>query len=226
MGEPISSNKLFVIKSLVNRLDEISCNFTDCMLPYHDLDDQALFVEIQKGDHQAFSEVYYRYHKSIYLYIIKVIKLNNLAEDLVQEVFVRLWEIRTRITIHSSFEAYLYRISRNMTYRKLSSIIADRELRQAIINGASPAITLHEYLKEKEYEQLVNDAVKQLPPQRQRVFQLCRGEGMTYSQVSEQLGISRNTIKEHMTEAMRFIKKYVIEKGDIVLVLMVWFQLA
>lgn len=154
-----------------------------------------------------------------------MVKVPGLAEDLVQEVFVRLWEVRERITIKSSFEAYLYRISRNMAFRKLTNIANDRKLQQAIINTITSEIDSTAPLRDKAYEQLLNEAVKHLPPQRQRVFQLCRIEGMSYAEVSQQLGISHNTIKQHMTEAMRFIREYLHKNGDVVLGILLFSQL-
>lgn len=187
-----------------------------------ELDDNALFVLVQKGDPAAFSVLYERYHGAIYHFVLKFVKVSGMAEDLTHDVFLRLWQVRERIAIKHSFEAYLYRIARNITYRKMTAIIADRKMQEEIASlmPATDSSDAAGQLYDKEYQHLLSAAMGNLSPQRRKVFQLCRIEGKTYTEASAILGISRNTIKEHMTEAMRFVKHYFMEKGDIVLVLL------
>lgn len=171
------------------------------------------------GSEEAFAELYNRYHAGVYTYLLRFVKLPDLAEDLVQDVFVKLWELRGRIHVSSSFASYLYRASRNHAINRLKQIASDRAQRERILEhlGHDLSDATVSGQKLQQYERLVKHAIDQLPPQRKKVFVLCREEGKTYAEAAEILGLSRNTVKEHMVHAMRFLKVYLFENGDIVL---------
>ena len=95
--------------------------------------DEQLLLLLSGSDQQAFTELYNRYHAGIYSYQLAFVKIPSISEDLVQEVFLKIWEARKRLHIHTSFASYLYRISRNSAIDFMKKIAADRELRKEII---------------------------------------------------------------------------------------------
>lgn len=171
---------------------------------------------LRAGDADAFQQLYNKYHAALYAYIIRFVKIPALAEDVLQDVFIKIWEIRKNVDPTLSFQAYLYRISRNSVFKLIKKIAADKELRNELASymnaGAKEADV---QLQWHQYEQILETAVNQLPPQRQNIFKLCRHEGKKYEEVAAELHISRNTVKEHMVLAVRFIKDYVYQHADI-----------
>ena len=142
-------------------------------------------------------------------------------EDVLQDVFIKIWEIRGRIKPELSFSGYLYRITRNHVFKLLKKITADEALRlrvmQDLYQQTTDADTL---LQWKQYETLLHSAIDRLPPQRQKVFRLCREELKSYEEVARELGISRNTVKEHMMLAMKSIRFFVYSNADGILPLL------
>jgi RNA polymerase sigma-70 factor (family 1) len=182
----------------------------------HTFDETDLLTRLQNGDTQAYLILYDRYHISVYQWALKLVKIPQLAEDLVQDVFTKIWQIRERLHPEQSFPAFLYRISRNKAFSLLKKIASDEKLRSQVMNHLSVTVeSVENKLLWQQYERLLNKAVEQLPHQRQKVFKLCRQEGKSYEEVAIELGISRNTVKEHMVMAVKNIKEYCYRNGDI-----------
>ena len=183
-------------------------------------DEIELLIRLQNGDTEAYMVLYGRYHVLIYQWTLKLVKVPQLAEDLVQEVFLKVWQIRERLKPEQSFPAFIYRISRNKAFSLLKKIASDEKLLSQVMNQLGSNIESPENkILWQQYEQLLVNAVEQLPKQRQKVFKLCRQEGKTYDEVAQELGISRNTVKEHMVMAVKNIKEYFYQYGDISFVL-------
>lgn len=178
-------------------------------------DEITLLAQLRQGDRDAFIRLYDHYHPALYHYVLRLIKVPELAEDVMQDVFLKIWEIRERVNPELSFNAYLYRISRNKVFKLLKKMASDEGLYlRALMTFAGAVEDADNKIRWQQYETLLNTAVSLLSPQRQKVFRLCRDQGLSYEQVSHQLGISRNTVKEHMVLAVRHIKEYCIHYGD------------
>ena len=184
-------------------------------------EEAVLLQRLQQGDTEAYIALYNQYYPSLYTYILHFINIPELAEDALQEVFIKIWEIRERINPELSFSGYLYRITRNHVFKLLKKISADAALRlqvmQELQHQTEDADT---QLLWKQYESLLHQAIAQLPPQRQKVFRLCREESKSYEEVAVELGISRNTVKEHMMLAMKSIRFFVYSNADGILPLL------
>ena len=171
--------------------------------------------QIKQGNQEAFMFLYEDYHARLYSYIIKFVKVPAFAEDLLQEVFLKVWESRSKIRPHLSFNAYLYKICRNKAYDFIKEMAADNEMRGAVMHSlteGSNAVDVD--LLSRQYEMVLQGAVSNLPPQRRNIFKLCRQEGRKYEEVAEMLQISRNTVKEHMVLAVKSIRDYVAKNTD------------
>lgn len=182
--------------------------------------DASLIRELWQNDPEAFMELYNRYQAKMYDWLIRFVKLPELAEDIIQDTFLKIWEIRHRLDPELSFPAYLYRISRNKAFRLLKKISLDDTLRkQVLIRIEKEPDDPEKRLRWLQYQQLLENAVDQLPAQRRKVFKLCRQNNKTYDEVANELGISRNTVKEHMVKAMQDIRQYFYRYGEISLLL-------
>jgi len=189
-------------------------------------DETALLKRLKEGDTIAFIQIYNRYNHPLYIFILRFVKLPEYAEDVLQDVFLKIWEIRERINPELSFNAYLYKISRNKVFKLLKKIVTDNAMQIQLMTQLETATEApHLKLQWKQYNDLLHKAVNQLPPQRQKVFKLCREQGKSYEEVAEELGISRNTIKEHMVAAMKSIKEYIFQHGELSLVLLFFYSL-
>lgn len=188
--------------------------------PIMHLNESAILQRLKNGDNTAYKEIYNRYHSRLYYYVLKFLKDPDLAEDVIHDVFLKLWEVREQINPDLFILGYLYRISRNMVYKMIKKIATEEDLRSKIISLVDEAQSLTESkVQWDEYATLLEGAVNQLSPQCRRVFKLCREEGKTYDQTAALLGISKHTVKEHMMLAMKSIKQYFFNHADIVFTL-------
>lgn len=177
--------------------------------------EQSVLLRLQKGDSDAFLELYNQYHSPLYHYVLRFVKSPAIAEDVLQDVFLKIWEIRSRIDPALSFKAYLYRICRNSVFKLLKKMAVDESLRIEVMQQLTQSVADADLkLLWQQYEAILQTAINNLSPQRQKVFRLCREEGKTYEQVADELGISRNTVKEHMVLAMKFIREHFEQYGD------------
>lgn len=186
---------------------------------YTDLD---LLEFIREGNRHAFEEVYNRYHKSIYRYLISIFQVPDMAEDLTHEVFIKLWEVREKLDIKGNFKSYLFRMSHNLAVDMSKALARDRQLRDRLIlhyQGFSD-MELRTLEELKRFDNLVEEALQSLSPARRRVYELCKIEGKTYQEAADLLQISPNTVKEHMGQALATLRNFVKEKGHLPLIFM------
>jgi len=175
-------------------------------------DDSALVIRLHKDDVRAFDLLYSKYYRALYAFILKYLKLPQLSEDILQEVFLKVWEVRKQINPENSFQAYLYKIARNRVYKEFKKIAAEDE-RLLLLAGqiAQSAEEPEAKARWNEYQRIFENAVERLPAQRKRIFRLCRQEGRSYEEVASELHISRNTVKEHMVLGTKFIKEFIFQ---------------
>lgn len=191
------------------------------MAQYSQYSDEQLFQLLQDGGEKVFEIIYERYHKPVYAYLMGFLKDGTMVEELTHEVFMKIWEIRGQVQLHTSFSSYLFRICHNKAINALQKIAVDNKLRDRVLlhlqAQSSPEIPASGSLE--EYDRLLEDALESLPPQRRKVFLLCREEGKTYDETAAQLGISRNTVKEHMVKAQKALRNFLDEKGEMAFIL-------
>ena len=186
------------------------------MTVYSTYSDYELLSLLKQGDERAFDHFYQLYSLPIYRKLLKMIKVDILAEELMQDVFVRLWDKRHLIEPGQSFKSYLYLIAQNLVhdfYRK----VAREERLQSEIKAFSTELYLHteERLFLKETKEILDKAINQLPAQQKLVFNLCKIEGKSYEEVSDALGISTSTINGHIVKATKNIKEYMFNYQNI-----------
>jgi RNA polymerase sigma-70 factor (ECF subfamily) len=182
--------------------------------------ESELLDRLKNDDKEAFFLLYNHYHHQLYIYILRFVKIPVYAEDILQDVFLKIWEIRGRVNPELSFNSYLYKICKNRIFKALKKIVNDHDMRsklmyQLSLNVEEPDLKL----LWNQYNGLLQAAIETLPPQRKRVYILCREHEKTYEEAANQLGISKNTVKEHMVSAMKSIKEYIYQHGDISLLL-------
>jgi RNA polymerase sigma-70 factor (ECF subfamily) len=176
------------------------------------------------GDKAAFTEIYNRYHKDAYRYLLSLIKVSHIAEDLVHEVFLKLWETREKIEIRENFAGYLFRICHNKAVDSIRKVASERALREQLVHHYQ-VFSLDEYRSAenlKRFDNLVEEALNSLPPKRRKVFELCRREGRSYQEVADQLQISPNTVKEHMAKALSSLRIFLHDKGQLTIALLLF----
>jgi len=172
--------------------------------------DKDLLILIQKDDKVAFYNIYERYSKRLYGFVIRYIKLEADAEEIVQEVFVKIWESRNKIDVYSSFEVFLFTIAYNTTMSLLRKRSSEKKyldhLKAIQINNAPDLI---DEIHFNELTERVQSLLNELTPRQKEIFQLSREEGLTHDEIAKKLNISVNTVKKHMVNTLAFLKSHI-----------------
>ena len=183
--------------------------------------DKALFERIAKGDESAFTIIFFRYTARLSPFVTQLLQSDRWSEEIVQDVFLRLWQGRTQLETIEHPSAYLYRMASNRTLDYIKRNARDVKLQYYAarwlthdVNG--PA----EDLDFREVENLLKEAVNTLPEQRRKVYQLVREEGLSYAEIAEKLQISKHTVRNHVAEALQEIRIYLREHGVMIVFLL------
>lgn len=161
------------------------------------------------GDENAYKQLYDLYRNRIYSLALQVTKSKPVAEDVLQEVFVKIWLNRHKLPALENFHAWVRTVTRNNLYNRLRRIATEETFLREIIAQKNPeGETGQDTVAFNELQKILHQAVAQLTPQQRHVYVLGKEEGLRYEQIAEQLHLSRDTVKYHMTEALRSIRKY------------------
>lgn len=169
--------------------------------------DELLLELIKKGDQQAFSSIYDRFAVLLYVYACRICKDEVIAEDIIQEIFVSLWDKRRDIQLKSSLSAYLYTAVRY----KFFDLVAKNKVRSDYVDEFKKFVEIgyyctDDYINEKELIALVEAEVSKLPSKMQEVFILSRNEGLSHKEISTLLLISEKTVKNQLTNALKILR--------------------
>jgi RNA polymerase sigma-70 factor (ECF subfamily) len=169
----------------------------------------ALLRRLAESDEKAYTKIYEAYFPFLYQTAFRFLKTKQAAEDVCNEVFLNLWQIRQTLSSVQSLNAYLLTAVRN---RSINALKRAARSQAAVdeIKTVFPSRSLDteaQYLS-KEYINFIKKGIADLPARAKEVFTLCREEGYSYDEVSAQLGISRNAVKGHMVASMKKLKAY------------------
>ncbi|MFT3702576.1 MAG: sigma-70 family RNA polymerase sigma factor [Agriterribacter sp.] len=175
--------------------------------------------QLRASDKKAFTTLYQLHSKHIYLNLLRLVKIETIAEEILQDIFVLIWEKRETIFIEQSFNAYLIRIAENKVFDFFRKVKRDRNIFDKIKEISSATYThIEESIFIDERSAAFQVALNKLPPQRKQVFCLCKIEGKSYNEVSNILGISTSTINDHIVKATRTVKEVMMTNKELVTV--------
>ena len=174
--------------------------------------DSKLVVKMRAGDVSAFDSLYWRYYQVVYRNILKLTKDPLVSEDILQEVFIRLWEKRHDINFEQPVVNWIFVISFNLSIDYTRKKLREQELHRKLL--ASSEAVLQNPSVYEEYYQLLKRAIDQLSPQKQKIVKLCKLEGKTYEEAAKELQISRHTVKEYLSSAMANLSEYMRQHAN------------
>ncbi len=177
-------------------------------------------IHLRNGDHDSFMDVYNQYAKMLYHFLKKYIQDPHTVDDMVHDTFFNLWRSRERIELTRPIQNYLFRIARNVVYDELKKQIRQSDAMLTLkYEGElkATAYSVDNAILENEYDAIYDLAINRLPPQRKKIFRMHREEGLSHKEIAEFLDISPNTVKEHMSLAMKSIKDYIAKDHDMIL---------
>lgn len=182
--------------------------------------ENELLIQASTGNEKAFRLLYDMFRNKIFSIASKLTGLESAAEDVVQEVFIKLWLHKEKLSEINHFNSYLNTLIRNHIFNALRKIAhEDAFLRRLIYKSEKVSKDSFDQVVYNQLQKLVSKAVDLLPPQQKKVYLLSRTEGLAHNEIASRLHISRSTVKGHMVEALKSIKTYLLSHTDQALII-------
>lgn len=195
------------------------------MSRYELYEEGKLLQLVAANDCDAFAELVGRYWNNIYSQALVYLKSTHQAQDIVQDVFLKIWEKRHTLATVDRFDSFLFIVARNhiiSSFRKKITQPQPGSLSEpALETGSRP----DDLLWSKELQEVISSGIDLLPSQQKTAFLLSREEGLTYDAVALQMGLSKETVKKHIGRALNFLRHYIQAHTDISLPILLYFLL-
>ncbi len=178
--------------------------------------EQVVLIKLINGCESAFASIYNGYADRVYNLAMLYLKDSGWSEDVLQEVFIKLWHNRAKLDHNGNLWLYLYVLVKRESLNRLRTIKRSGDCFDRLWNNISPlADCSHEKLVAKDLSTTIDKILTALPPRQLEIFTLSRDEGLTHKQIAEKLNISPNTVKNHLVMALKVIKNHVVNHDSI-----------
>ncbi|SEA47134.1 RNA polymerase sigma-70 factor, ECF subfamily [Arachidicoccus rhizosphaerae] len=182
-------------------------------------DDHTLMEQIKNDDQAAFEVLFDRYNGLLISHVYQRIRDISEAEDVVQDIFIKLWERRNEIAC-TNIAGYLFTAARNKVLNliKHRQVIVQYENDFKRFAAAHPMNSTEHQLEKKELEAILDAEIKKLSPRMRQVFLMSRKEQLSHQQIADQLGITKFTVNDHIKASLRILKA----KIGVIILLILW----
>lgn len=180
-------------------------------------DEKDLVAQLRIGNEAAFTSLYNCYSTQLFTKIMRMVNNREVASELLQDLFMKIWERREQVNPGQPFKSYLYTVGVNLVYDHFRKAAKNKKLASHLLATAiDHYIHAEEAVFHKDNLALVRNAIQKLPPQRKQVFKMCKLDGKSYEEVSKELSISTSTIRDHMVKANRVVREYLYQHRDLI----------
>lgn len=176
--------------------------------------DKTLFQKVKNNDQEALEMLFERYYYRLCDFAFQYVRSFDLAEEVVSDVFLKIWKKRDHLVIRSKFKAYVYTATRNQALNYLKKEDRDFESLDILNETASKNYRPDEELMFRELENRIEILINTLPPRRKMIFKLSRIEGFTYKEIAGMLSISVHTVQNQMVQAVKQLASYSVVDND------------
>ena len=197
--------------------------------PYSDENLNELFLAIKQGNHEAFRQFFDIYEKRIYGFLYKILRSHEDVEELLQVVFVKIWERRTSINHELSPDAYVFQIAKNSALdvlrQKARKLLLEKKLTNKfnVNEGADAAC---DSLVDNDLRRFIDDLMINIPERRREIFKLRYEQELSYKEIAKRLSISENTVDTQIRRALNYLRMQLgKELWAVVLPLVVFFSI-
>jgi len=171
--------------------------------------------QLSKGDERAFRAIYDAYFHHLSAFVLKICKSAEATEEIVQDIFLKLWINRQSLTEVGSPEAYIFSMARNRAIDYLRRLAKDTGL-ISVLTGEllTEGNDIEERLHAKDLRRLIEDALAPLSVQKKTIFHLSKEEGLSHDQIAEVMQLSKSTVKNHLSETLRHIREHLSQQPN------------
>jgi RNA polymerase sigma-70 factor, ECF subfamily len=166
---------------------------------------------LKKGDMAAFDAIYNKYCHKLHRFVLMYLKQEEDAEEIVQDVFIKIWDLRDKIDIYASFESFLFTIAYNATMSLLRKRVSQTKTKEYIksLQQISNAEEVIDEMHFKDLNHKVQTLLEQLTPRQKEIYLLSREEGLSHGEIAQKLKISESTVNNHLVATLKYLKSQI-----------------
>lgn len=192
------------------------------MLDHPLYNEKVLLEKVAAGDERAFRQLFDLYKERFYAVVLKMTGSDEVAKDIVQDTFMNIWDKRESLADVDNPSAYFFTAVYRRVYHHYRKVAQEKKLLQKASPVNALVNTTEEMVLAHESNELISEAVAKLPAQQKLVFKLSRQEGLSREDVARQLHISPNTVRNHLADAIKFIRAFLRNSAATFLIIF-WF---
>lgn len=186
------------------------CTFAPCFFQLVLMDENQLNIQVEKmkkGDRESFNQIFRKFYAPLVRFCIRFVADGDIAAEIVQDLFVKLWSNRERLTFNTSFESYMLTSVRNSAITYINKERAHAEANMRVYLGESDNTDPSETLQSNNLEESYRQILKVMPEKRREVFLASRFEGLKYAEIAQKMGISQKTVEAQMSAAIKQLRE-------------------
>ena len=169
--------------------------------------EKDLLKQLKLSDHKAFNSLYELYWRQVYNFCRLYLNNHTVAEEVVQEVFITLWESRSSINEEENFKGLLFIITRNRIFNHHRKSVNEDFYKMTVLSAMENSYNMEEEIEARNLSDYIDRLINELPPRRREIFNLSRKEHKSYKEIAGELGISEKTVENQISEALKYLKK-------------------
>jgi RNA polymerase sigma-70 factor (family 1) len=177
------------------------------------IQEDELLRSVAEGSEAAFRILYLKYHHRLGAFIYRLTDSHETSEEIVQDVFLRIWQNREKLESIKSFKAYLFVMSKNQAFNCLKKAVAEKVKFLKLESHYEELYAEESAEIEIDRYALLDKAIEQLPEQQKRAYLLSKHKRLTYEQVAKEMNLSPETVKKYLKIAMASISNHVKESS-------------
>jgi RNA polymerase sigma-70 factor, ECF subfamily len=182
-------------------------------------DDDLVLTGLKKGDKTVFERIFRNYYAELCGFSLRYVGDPLVAEEIVQDLFCKIWSRRDDLKITSSFKSYLYKATANHSLNFIRHREMERKYFEYVGFEVEEASGVAQYESDGELSVMVGKALSELPEKRREIFEMSRFEGMKYQEIADKLGINIKTVETQMTRALDFLRHYLREFISVIMLI-------
>ena len=191
-------------------------------------DDAYCLLKIKEGDEYFFNLIFEKYRHQFFNYLYRVTKSRETAEEIVLDVFLKLWHGRAAVTEIENLEAFLFRVAHNKAIDFFRTVKRTPKMQEEVwehFNAVVSSDNADKKIIDKNFEELVHTAVDQLSPQRQKVYHLRNNYNLSYGEIAKKLDLSPHTVRNHLSASLQFIRDFLLKNDLVKLIVAFYFKI-
>jgi RNA polymerase sigma-70 factor (family 1) len=189
-------------------------------------EEKCLLKEISTGDEKSFRRLYDLYYHTVTAFVFKISKSDQATAEIVQDVFLKLWQTRESLDKIENLKAYVYSLSRNRSIDHLRKLARETSVIQVLTKHQQQYCEdADQKINANDLQLIIEQALYFSSDQKKRIFQLNKIDGMSHDEIAEMMNLSKSTVKNHLSETLKYLRRYFKEhpEHDYILILLLIF---